>query len=89
MFKSEVFKSWTLVLQLGISILVPILMLVAIAYFIESEFKINLMLPFVILGLAVGVRNAYVIQRNYLDMMDKSPKKESELLERHKKSFNK
>lgn len=89
MFKSEVFKSWALVLQLGISMLVPILMLVAIAHFVKIYLKVDLMLIFVILGLAVGVRNVYVILRNYLRTMDTNTKKESELMKRHLKSIKK
>lgn len=87
MFKSEVFKSWALVLQLGISMLVPIFMLVAVGYLIKTYLKVDLMLVFVILGLAVGVRNVYAILKNYLNSMDNSKNKESELMKRHLKSI--
>lgn len=89
MFNSDVFKSWALVLQLGISMLVPILMLVAIGYLVKTYLKMDLMLVFVILGFAVGIRNVYVILRNYLNTMDKSSKRESELMKKHMKSVNK
>lgn len=89
MFKSEVFKSWALVLQLGISMLVPILMLVAIGHLIKVYFKVDLMLMFVIIGLAVGIRNVYVILRNYLRSMDTSDRKESELMKKHLKNIKK
>lgn len=87
MFKSEVFKSWALVLQLGISMLVPIMLLVAAAYLIKNKLNVDLMLVFVILGLAVGVRNVYAILKNYLNSMDNSKNKESELMKRHLKSI--
>ena len=83
MFKSEVFKSWSLVLQLGISMLVPIFMLVAIGHLVKIYTKIDLMLIFVLLGVAVGIRNVYVILRNYLKSMDSSENKESELMNKH------
>lgn len=89
MFKSEVFKSWALVLQLGISMLVPIMLLVAAAYLIKNKLNIDLMLVFVILGMLVGSRNVYVILRNYLNSMDNSKSKESELMKRHLKNLNK
>lgn len=89
MFNSDVFKSWALVLQLGISMLVPILMLVAIGYLIKTYLKVDLMLIFVILGFAVGIRNVYAILKNYLSTMDNSAKKESELMKRHMKSIKK
>lgn len=87
MFKSEVFKSWALVLQLGISMLVPIFMLVAVGYLIKTYLKVDLMLVFVILGLAVGVRNVYAILKNYLRSMSNSDRKESELMKKHLKSL--
>ena len=87
MFNSDVFKSWALVLQLGISMLVPIFMLVAAGYLIKTYLKVDLMLVFVILGLAVGVRNVYAILKNYLNSMDNSKNKESELMKRHLKSI--
>ncbi|MBR3288680.1 MAG: AtpZ/AtpI family protein [Lachnospiraceae bacterium] len=88
MYKQEVFKSWSLVLQLGISMLVPILMLVAIAYFIKTKLNIDLMLIFVILGVVVGARNVYVILRNYLKTMSNGSK-ESELMKKHRESLKK
>lgn len=87
MFKSDVYKSWALVLQLGISMLVPILLLIALAYFIKSKWNIDLMLFFVVFGLLVGIRNVYVILKNYVKTMDNGEKKESELMKKHLKSF--
>ena len=89
MFDSDVFKSWALVLQLGISMLVPILMLVAIGYLIKTYLDVDLMLILIIFGLFVGIRNVYVILRNYLNSMDNSGRKESELMKRHLKSIKK
>lgn len=89
MFKSDVFKSWALVLQLGISMMVPILLLVALAYFLKSKFGIDLMLALVIFGVLVGIRNVYVILKNYLNTMDNNKNKESELLKKHLKNLNK
>ena len=89
MFKSEVFKSWALVLQLGISVLVPIFLMIVFAYIIKEYFKIDLMLLFVILGVLAGVRNVYVILKNFLATMDTDRSKESELMKRHLKNFEK
>ena len=86
MFKSEVFKSWALVLQLGISIMVPLFLMIAFAYVIKGYFNIDVMLLFVILGILAGVRNVYVILKNYLATMDTSKYKESELMKRHLKN---
>ena len=89
MFKSEVFKSWALVLQLGISVLVPIFLMIVFAYIIKEYFKIDLMLLFVILGVLAGVRNVYVILKNFLATMDTNRSKESELMKKYLKNFEK
>lgn len=89
MFKSEVFKSWALVLQLGISVLVPIFLMIVFAYIIKEYFKIDSMLLFVILGVLAGVRNVYVILKNFLATMDTNRSKESELMKKHLKNFEK
>ena len=85
--KSEVFKTWTLVLQLGLTILVPLLLLVALGHLIKDKLGIDLMLVFVIVGIVTGVRNAYVILRNYVNMMKNTKNKDSELMKRHMKTF--
>ncbi|MBR1844560.1 MAG: AtpZ/AtpI family protein [Lachnospiraceae bacterium] len=85
--KQEVFKTWTLVLQLGISILVPIFLLVALGYILREKLNIDVMLICIILGVLVGVRNTYVIIKNYLKMMDSSKNKESELMKKHRNSL--
>lgn len=85
--KQEVFKTWTLVLQLGISILVPIFLLVALGYILREKLNIDMMLICIILGVLVGVRNTYVIIKNYLKMMDSSKNKESELMKKHRNSL--
>ena len=59
MFKSKVFKAWTLVLQLGISMLVPIFLLIVVAYIVKDRFNVDIMLLCVIFGVFVGARNVY------------------------------
>lgn len=85
--KSEIFKTWALVLQLGLTILVPLLLLVAVGYFLKEKLGIDIMLILVIIGVLSGVRNVYVILRNYVSMMKNTKNKDSELLKRHMKSF--
>ena len=87
MFKSKVFKAWTLVLQLGISMLVPIFLLIAVAHIVKERFNVDIMLLCVIFGVFVGVRNVYAIIKNYLATIDNDKEKESELMKRHLKSI--
>ena len=85
--KKEVFKAWTLVLQIGISVLVPIFLLIAIGYLLKNYFQIDAMLICIILGVLRGVRNAYALIRNYINSIPKKSKNESELLDKHLKSM--
>ena len=87
MFKSKVFKAWTLVLQLGISMLVPIFLLIAVAYIVKERFNVDIMLLCVIFGVFVGARNVDAIIKNYLATIDNDKEKESELMKRHLKSI--
>ena len=89
MANKDVFKSWSLVLQLGISMLVPIFLLIAFSYFLKERFGIDWMLFFVLFGLAVGIRNVYVILKDYLKHMSDGKNKESELMKRHLKNIHK
>ena len=74
-------------LQLGITILVPILLLVALGVFLKEKIGIDIILVLLIFGVLVGVRNACVIIKNFLDMVGKNKKHESELLKKHERSF--
>ena len=85
--KTEVFKTWALVLHLGISILVPILLLVAVGYFVREKFNFDIMLILILLGLAVGVRNVYVILKSHINSIKRSDANESELLKKHERAF--
>lgn len=89
MFDKNVFKTWTLILQLGITMLVPIFLLIALAYFIRQKFAIDFMLFAVIIGVAVGIRNVYVVIRAYLKSMDGKKGGESELMKKHRKNLEK
>lgn len=86
MFKSEVFKAWTLVLQIGIAILVPVFLLVAVAFYIREKFDLDFMLIAIVIGILAGIRNAAILLKNYVSSMESN--KSSELLAKHKSRFN-
>ena len=85
----DVFRTWALVLQLGISMLVPIFLLVAFGYFLKEKFSLDAMLFCIIFGTLVGVRNVCAIVKNYLSTIDRSKQSESELVKRHMKNIEK
>lgn len=56
---NDVWKSFALVTQLGITVLTPPILCVAAGYFLEERFSVNFMLPLLIIGILAGFRNAW------------------------------
>ncbi len=59
-----IFETLTLISQLGISIIVPIIMCTFAGVFLENRFSISVTVPLIILGVLSGVRNAYYILKD-------------------------
>ena len=57
----EVFANFALVSQLGISMMVPTFLLLAIGIYLESKTGWFLTVPFLILGILTGCRNTYIL----------------------------
>lgn len=57
--KKSVFRNLTLITQLGIHIMVPIALCVAIGVFIDKHFGTYWVIPLMFLGMLAGGRNAY------------------------------
>lgn len=83
MYKKDVFKTMTLIMQLGISILVPLFILLYVGIKIKQVFSVDFILVFIIIGLLSGIRNCYVIIKLYLKSLDNDSK--SELIKKLKK----
>ena len=60
-YKQSVYKTFALISQLGISILVPILLC---TFFGTMLFSQPLFIPLVIVGVLAGLRNAWVLARH-------------------------
>lgn len=63
-YKKSVYTTFTLISQLGISIIVPIFLCTFIGLFLEEKFSISITVPLIILGVLSGARNAYVLAKN-------------------------
>lgn len=68
---NDVWKSFALITQLGITVLAPLILCVAIGYFIENKFSVNLMLPLLIIGILAGFRNAWTLCMQMIKKDDK------------------
>lgn len=58
-YKKSVFKSLALITQLGISMMVPVALCVALGIWIDSKFHTYWVIPLMVLGMLAGGRNVY------------------------------
>lgn len=74
MFDPKVVRTMALISQIGISMMVPIFMMLFIGIWIEDKFGIQLTLILILLGIAAGFRNCYILLMN----ASKAPKKKEQ-----------
>lgn len=60
-------KAWSLILQIGISMLVPIFMCLFIGIWLDKIFdtKPIIMIVFILLGIGAGFRSVYVLTKSF------------------------
>ena len=63
-YKQSVFRTFALISQLGISILVPVLLCAIFGSWLEGKVSFPVFIPLVILGVLAGMRNAYFLARH-------------------------
>lgn len=68
---SSIVRTLTLVSQLGLSVVVPAFMCIVLGNWLEEKTSLPLLIPFLILGILAGVRNAYVLLKTEIDKQKK------------------
>lgn len=63
-YKRSVHKTFSLITQLGVSVIVPVLMCTVLGVFLEEKFSIPVTIPLIILGILAGGRNAYILAKH-------------------------
>lgn len=71
-YKKEVFRSFAVITQLGISIMVPIFLCLAIGLYLDKKFDTCFTIPLLILGILAGGRNAYILAKGVLNENSKN-----------------
>jgi ATP synthase protein I len=71
MLNPKVVKTMSLITQIGISMMCPILMMLFLGVWLEERFGIHLVLVFLLLGIAAGFRNCYILIKNALGLWKK------------------
>lgn len=62
----EVFEKLYLILQVGITMLTPILLCMAAGYFIDRRFGTSLLAYFIIIGVLSGYRAVYSLLKSHI-----------------------
>lgn len=63
-YKGSVFRTFALITQLGISILVPVLLCTFFGSWLEKKISFPVFIPLVVIGVLAGMRNAYILARH-------------------------
>ncbi len=66
-YRKEVFRSLSMISQIGISVMVPIFMCVFVGVMIDKYFNTSTLIILLILGIGAGMRNAYILAKKVLD----------------------
>lgn len=66
-YRKEVFRSLSLITQLGIHVMVPIFMCLAVGIFVDKYLGTSLTVWLMFLGILAGGRNAYILAKTVLD----------------------
>ncbi len=75
--RNIVVQTLSLISQLGISMVVPILLCTVLGVWLEKKMTVPLTIPLIVLGVLAGARNVYVILRHAKNMIE-SEKSEEE-----------
>lgn len=77
------YRNIVFISQLGISIMVPTFLCLFLGLFLDDKFGTWFTVPLLFLGLAAGLRNAYVLAKNSIDKEEEERRRaEQELIER-------
>lgn len=76
--KGSSYRNIVLISQIGINMLVPVFLCVAVGVWIDNRFSTWFTLPLLILGIAAGARNAYTLAMDTIRIDEKRRKKEQE-----------
>lgn len=65
-YKKEVFRSLSLISQLGVSVMVPVFMCIFLGMFIDEKLGTSLTVWLLFLGILAGGRNAYILAKSVI-----------------------
>ena len=63
-YKISVVQTFSLISQLGISMIAPVILCTVAGVWLEEKFSVPLTIPFIILGVLAGGRNVYALVKH-------------------------
>ena len=87
--RKEVVRSFMLISHLGLTVMVPIFMCVIAGIFIDKRFGTSTLVWLLFLGIAAGMRNAYLLLKGVLDENVKEREKAEKLKRERRLDANK
>lgn len=76
---AETGRGLSLILQLGLSVLVPLFLCLALGIWLQDRFRRDwIVLVMLVLGILAGGRNAYVLARDYIRDSERRDRKKFE-----------
>jgi ATP synthase protein I len=87
--RKEIVRSLMLVSHLGVTVMVPIFLCVIIGIFIDKRFGTSTLIWLLFLGIAAGMRNAYILIKGVLDENVKEREKAEQLKRERRLNANK
>jgi len=66
-YKKEVYRSLSVITQLGISVMVPIFLCLMLGIWLDKKFSTWFTIPILVLGILAGGRNAYIMAKGVLN----------------------
>ena len=63
-YKKSVVQTFSLISQLGISMIAPVILCTVAGVWLEEKFSVPLTIPFIILGVLAGGRNVYALVKH-------------------------
>ena len=87
--RKDVVRSLMLISHLGLTVMVPIFMCVIAGIFIDKRFGTSTLVWLLFLGIAAGMRNAYILLKGVLDENVKEREKAEKLKRERRLDANK
>ena len=85
--KNSEYRNIILISQVGICVMIPMFLCMALGIWLDKKFGTYFTIPLLIIGIAAGARNAYVLAMNSIkqDEQAKKHKQDKEIAEKVEK----